>query len=139
MASSTRIYGKQLGLEVDGEDYWQDTISCVMKNEDDGDTVVTFYDASVGDVKKYYFEVTAVQSTDATSFWSFCYDNVGVEVPFQYAVHGNASPSANQPHVIGNLTVTAPPELGGEAGRKKQQTFTMRLDIVGTPTLDRTP
>lgn len=139
MASSTRIYGKQLRLEIDGTDQWADTISCVLKNEENGDTVTTFEDASLGQTLKYYFEVTAIQSTDATSFWSWVYDNVGEIVAFEYAVHGNAAPATDQPHLVGTLEVLAPPELGGEAGRKNTFTFTTRLDIVGTPTLDRTP
>lgn len=139
MPSSTRIYGKQLLLDIDGTDVWADTISCVMKNEENGDTVTTFEDASLGTVQKFYFEVTAIQSTDADSFWSWCYDNVGEVVAFEYAVHGNAAPSTDQPHIVGTLEVLAPPELGGEAGRKNTYQFTTRLDIVGTPTLDRVP
>lgn len=136
---STRIYGKQLRLEIGGTDQWADTISCVLKNEDDGDTVITFEDAAAGDVKKYFFEVTAIQSTDADSFWSYIWDHTGDEVAFEYAVHGNAAPATDQPHVIGTLVIPTKPDLGGEAGRKKQQTFTTRFDIIGTPTLDRTP
>jgi hypothetical protein len=136
---STRIYGKQLRMEIDGTDQWADTISCVLKNEDDGDTVVTFEDAAAGETKKYFFEITAIQSTDATSLWSYIWDNTGDDVAFEYAPHGNSTITSAQPHVIGTLTIGAKPDLGGEAGRKKQQTFTTRFDIVGTPTLDRVP
>jgi len=136
---SARIYGKQLKLEVDGADYWADIISCVKKVEENGDTVTTFEDAAAGTTLKHYFEITAIQSTDATSFWSFCTDNHGTEVPFEYAVHGNAAPSTNQPHLIGTLEIGMPPDLGGEAGRKNTYSFTMRCDIVGTPVLDRVP
>jgi len=60
MPSSTKIYGKQLRLEVDGTNYWADTISCVMKNEENGDEVTTFEDASLGQTLKYFFEITAL-------------------------------------------------------------------------------
>lgn len=139
MTDSTRIYGKQLSLEVDGDDYFGDITNCVKKAELDGDTVVTFKNANDGDIYKHYFEVTAIQSTDATSFWTFCDEHVGETFPFTYAVHGNATPSASQPHLIGTLEIVAPPDLGGEAGRKKTQTFSMRLDIIGTPVKDITP
>jgi len=136
---STRIYGKQLRLEIDGTDYWADTTSCILKNEDDGDTVVTFEDAAAGDTKKFFFEIGFIQSTDADSLWSFIWDNTGEDVPFEYAPHGNATPATDKPHVIGTLTIGPKPDLGGEAGRKKQQVATARFDIVGTPTLDRVP
>lgn len=139
MTGSTRIYGKQLRLEIDGTDQWADTISCVLKNEDNGDTVTTFEDASLGDTKKYFFEITAIQSTDATSFWSYVWDNTGEEVAFEYAPHGNASPATNQPHFIGTLEIGPKPEVGGEAGRKNTFQFSTRFDVIGTPTLDRTP
>ena len=136
---STRIYGKQLRLEIDGTDQWADTISCLLKNEDDGDTVITFEDAQAGDVKKFFFEITAIQSTDADSFWSYIWDHTDDEVAFEYAPHGNASPATDQPHVIGTLKIGPKPDLGGEAGRKKTQTFQTRFDVIGTPTLARTP
>lgn len=136
---STRIYGKQLRLEVDGTDYWADVTSCVKKSEPDSDRSVTFEDANTGDAFKHYFEITAIQSTDSTSWWSFCESNVGQSFPFEYAVHGNATITTNQPHLIGTLTIPQPPEIGGEANRKKEYLFTMRVDIDGTPTLDRTP
>lgn len=139
MAGSTRILGKQLRLEVDGDDHWADIISCVKKAEVNGDQVVTFEDAAAGEVFQYYFEITAIQSTDATSFHTFCEENVGSQVAFEYAPWGNATPAANQPHYTGTLEVAAPPDLGGEAGRKKQQTFQVRFDIIGTPVKDVTP
>lgn len=139
MPGSTRIKGKQLRLEIDGVDYWADTKSCFLKNEDDGDTLVTFEDAAAGDVKKYFFEITAIQSMDADSFWSKIWDDSGTEVAFEYAPLGNATPATDQPHFIGTLEIGAKPEVGGEAGKKNTYEFTTRFDIIGTPTLDRTP
>lgn len=139
MTGSPRILGKQLSIEIDGVEYMADTTSCILKNEDNGDTVITFADANAGDVKKYFFEISAIQSTASASFWSMVWDNQGEEVPFTYAVHGNATVTADQPLLIGTLEIGAPPELGGEAGRKKTYVFSTRFDIIGTPTLDRTP
>jgi hypothetical protein len=136
---SARILGKQLGLEIDGDDYWADVISCVKKVEENGDTVTTFEDAQAGTTLKHYFEINMIQSTAADSFWTFCTEHVGEIVPFQYAVHGNAAPATGQPHLLGNVEIGNPPDLGGEAGRKNTYTATVRFDIIGEPTYDSTP
>lgn len=137
LITGTRVYGSQLSLEIDGDDYAPDITNCVKKAEPDGDRTITFGDATAGEVHKHYLEITAVQSTDADSWWSFCNDNVGQQFAFQHAQHANATPTANQPHITGTLEITAPPELGVEAGRKKTGVFTMRCDIIGEPVVDR--
>jgi hypothetical protein len=136
---SPRLLGKQLLLEVDGEEYQADIISCIKKAEPNGDQLVTFEDAAGGEVFQWYFEITAVQSTQATSFHTFCEEHVGEVLPFTYAPQGNATAAANQPLYTGTCEVAAPPDLGGEAGRKKQQQFQVRFDIIGTPVKDVTP
>ena len=70
MPGSTRIYVKQQRLVIDSTYYTADTISCVLKNEENGDTVTTFEDAAAGTTVKHFFEITAIQSTDADSLWS---------------------------------------------------------------------
>ncbi len=139
MPGSTRILGKQLRLEIGGTDFWADTISCVLKNEENGDTVTTFEDAAAGTTVKYFFEITAIQSTDADSLWSYIWDNTGDEVAFEYAPLGNATPATDQPHFIGTLEIGMKPEVGGEAGRKNTYQFTTRFDVVGAVTIDRVP
>ena len=139
MPGSTRIYGKQLRLEIDGTDYWADTISCVLKNEENGDTVTTFEDAAAGTTVKHFFEITAIQSMDAASFWSKIWDNTGDEVAFEYAPLGNATPATDAPHFIGTLEIGMKPELGGDANRKGTYQFSTRFDVIGAVTLDRVP
>jgi hypothetical protein len=136
---SPRIKGRQLSLKIGtpSVDYWADATSVVMDNEElDADTV-TFEDAAEpGGARQYFFNITATQSTATASLWRKIWESTGEEVPFTYAVHGNAVPTVEQPHMIGTVKIGPRPSLGGEAGRDVTYTFESRWDIVGTPTLD---
>ena len=142
MATSTRIKANALKLTIDGTDYWADFSSVMMQSEEAASDVTTFYDASLGGRRDFFFTVSGVQSTETTSFWRAMWDDAGTEVAFIYAPHGNATPSANQPHFTG--TVRLPPQgaimLGGEASPDGTFSFDgVRMDIVGDVTLDVTP
>jgi hypothetical protein len=113
-----------------------------MQSEDASADVSTFFDASLGGRRDFYFTVSGVQSTEATSFWRAMWADAGTEVAFVYAPNGNASPSADLPHFTG--TVRLPPQgalqLGGEASADGTFAFDgVRMDIVGDVTLDTTP
>lgn len=142
MPSSTRIKANSLKLTIDGNDYWSDFSSVVLQSEDASSDVNTFYDASIGGRRDFYFTVSGVQSTDAASFWRVMWATAGDEVAFVYAPHGNAAASASQPHFTGNLRVPAQGsfQLGGEASADGTFAFDgVRMDIVGDVTLDTTP
>lgn len=137
MAGPTRIKGKQLTLKLDDTDYNCNFTKLFMTNEDadSGDNAVTFCDAESGS-KQWFFEATALQSTDADSFWTFlwtAYDgSTTTGIDFVYAPHGNATASATQPHFVGTVNLTGRPSIGGEAG-PQDQTFDYRIDINGEP------
>lgn len=134
MSSSTRIKGAALALKIDGTDFWADATSVKLENED-GD-ITTFYDASIGGGKQYYFTVSAIQSTAASSFWSYVWANSGEDgIEFTYAPHGNATATADQPHFEGTLRIGAKPVIGGDAGTNTTYVFDTRFDINGVPTL----
>lgn len=139
MAKSRGIRGNKLALTLgsgeDEKDHWADLSSVVLNNEDSED-VVTFYDASMGGAKQWFFEISAISSTDTDSFWRYVWENTGAEVPFTYAPHRNETPSETQPHFIGMLTIPAKPAMGGEASIKGSYSFETRFDLVGEPTLD---
>jgi hypothetical protein len=142
MATSTRIKANALKLTIDGTDYWSDFSSVVMQSEDASADVTTFYDASVGGRRDFYFTVSGVQSTASTSFWRAMWADAGAEVAFIYAPHGNATASSDQPHFTGNLRVPAKGafQIGGEASADGTFAFDgVRMDIVGDVTLDTTP
>jgi hypothetical protein len=142
MTTSTRIKANALLLSIDGTDYWADFSSVMMQSEDAASDVTTFYDASLGGRRDFYFTVSGVQSTEAASFWRAMWTDAGTEVAFIYAPSGNATPSADLPHFTG--TVRLPPrgalQLGGDASPDGTFAFEgVRMDIVGDVTLDTTP
>ena len=141
-STSARIKANALQLTIDGTDYWADFSSVVMQSEDASADVTTFYDASLGGRRDFYFTVSGVQSTEATSFWRAMWTGAGSEETFIYAPHGNASPSADKPHFTGTVRLPARGafQLGGEASPDGTFAFDgVRMDIVGDVTLDTTP
>lgn len=141
-STSTRIKANALQLTIDGVDYWADFSSVVMQSEDASGDVNTFYDASLGGRRDFYFTVGGVQSTEATSFWRAMWTGAGSEETFIYAPHGNAAASADKPHFTGTVRLPARGafQLGGEASADGTFSFDgVRMDIVGEVTLDTTP
>lgn len=142
MVTSTRIKANALQLTIDGTDYWADFSSVTLQSEDAASDANTFYDASLGGRRDFYFTVSGVQSTATASFWINCWDNAGDEVAFVYAPHGNAVASSSEPHFTGTLRL--PPQgaltLGGDASTDGTFSFDgARMDVVGDVTLDTTP
>jgi hypothetical protein len=136
MPSSTRIKGKDLVLTVDGDDYAMDASSITLTNEDKDGEVRTF--ADITPPKQWFFEIEAIQSTDAGSFWSWIWDNDGTEdIPYVFKPHGNTTASASQPHFTGTVSVKGKPPVGGTAD--STFTFSYRLDCDQEPTKDTTP
>jgi len=132
---STRIKGAQLALEFGGTDYWADATSVVLDNEDAG-AATTFEDASLGGARKFFFTISAIQSTTASSFWNYVWANTGEVVAYTYAPWGNATPTADQPHFTGTVKIGAKPAIGGDAGVNNEFTFTTRFDCEEAPTLE---
>jgi hypothetical protein len=142
MATSTRIKANALLLSIDGTDYWADFSSVVMQSEDASADVTTFYDASLGGRRDFYFTVSGVQSTEAASFWRAMWADAGTEVAFIYAPHGNAAAASDKPHFTGTVRIPAKGafQLGGDASPDGTFSFDgVRMDIVGDVTLDTTP
>lgn len=132
---STRIKGKKIAFEIDGEDYWADLTSVALDNEEADSDVTTFEDAAQdGGARQYFLEMSAVQSTDTESFWRAVWDNTGTEVPFKFAPHGNTTPTTAQPHFTGSCVVGPRPRMGGDPAT--DWTFETRFNVEGTPVLD---
>lgn len=141
MTASTRIKGAALKLTIGtpGTDYFADVTKCTITNEEADKDTVTFADAAAGGARQYYLNITAIQSTDSTSLWSYIWDHAGETVAFVYAPHGNATVEAAKPHFTGNVKIGPKPEVGGEAGSANTYTFESQWEIDGTPVIDRTP
>jgi len=129
---STRIKGKSLSLKVDSTEYMADVSEVTLQNEEADGDVTTFADAAAGGAVQWFFEGSAVQSTDTTSFWSYLWDNTGEEVTYVFAPHGNATASSTQPHFTGSVKVGSKPPVGGTAN--ETFTFDFRLDCTAEPT-----
>lgn len=141
MTTSTRIKANALKFTIDGTDYWSDFSSVTLASEDAAADVNTFYDASLGGRRDWFFTVSGVQSTETTSLWIAMWENAGDEVAFVYAPHGNATPSTSQPHFTGTLRVPARGAfaLGGDASADGTFSFDgVRMDVVGDVVLDTT-
>ena len=134
---SNRIKGTKLKLELGtpGTDYWADLTAYTLDNEEADADVTTFEDASNGGAVDDVLSGTAIQSTDSASFWTYVWENVGEEVPFTLAPHGNAVATAAQPHFLGTVKIGKRPTLGGEAG-EGAFTFDFEWKCVGAVTLD---
>lgn len=133
---STRIkgIGLLLTLGTPAVDYFADCTSVTLNNEEADSDVTTFEDAAQpGGARQFLLDIVAIQSTDPTSLWTHIWDHSGDDVPFVYAPHGNATPTENQPHFTGMLTIGPPPSIGGEAGRDTTWTYETQWRVIGRP------
>lgn len=133
---STRIKGNKLPiltLGTPGAEYAADFLSAVITSEEADSDVITFEDAANGGGRQYLFNFTAIQSTDANSFWTYTWDNTGDEVAATYAPAGNAVATVAQPHFVFTVKVGPKPDIGGEASTSATSAFTWEgsWEIVG--------
>ncbi len=122
-----RIKGKSIVFEVDGTEYAGGvsnvTISSAINTLGFGD-----YEDSLD----FTVAVTGFQDTAAASLHSELWANPGATVAITYAPHGNAAPSAGEPHFTMNGYAETLPDLGGAAGEYFTYDITFILD--GKPT-----
>jgi hypothetical protein len=139
---STRIRGNkkpQITLGAPGVDHSADVTTWNIENDEADADVVTFEDAAEGGGRQFFLRGTAVQSTQSAAFWRYVWENSGEEgVPYTIAPHGNAAPTADEPHFVGTLTIGPKPTIGAEAStsRTSASTFDFEFEIDGEPTMD---
>lgn len=114
---------------IDGVDYWMDAASVTLDSTPCDDMFVT-YEMDLSEKFLWFFEIEGIQSTATSSLWRFLLGAVGQLVTFRYAVHGNATPRPDQPHLVGRARVMHPPRIGGAASRRGSQSFDMRLEVA---------
>ena len=140
---STRIRGNKkpiFTLGTPGAEYSADLMSYRIENEDANADTVTFEDAENGGGRQFYLRGSAIQSLQATSLWRYLWANTGAtEIPYTIAPAGNAVATAEQPHLVGTLTIGPKPTLGGEANASPTSAFDFDIELAidGEPTLDR--
>lgn len=142
MAVSTGIRGNSgayFALSIDGltfTDYSGDLKAIRLVPEDREDSDVTFEEAAAGETKVYNLALSAIQSTAAGSLWRYLWDNPGAEFEAVYGPHGNATPSAAQPHFEMTIKAGGKPEIGGEAKVSKDRfPFDYEMEVLTGPTL----
>jgi len=128
--ASNRIKGRGLTFTIDDVDYQCDATSVVLGNEEsdsDSDNALTFCDAVGGaGVREWKFTISAIQSTDPTSFWTYLWDNSGTQgVSYLFAPHANETATEAQPHFVGTVDLPQKPDIGGEANT----TWTFDIEI----------
>lgn len=115
MPATNRLKGDRLAFTVAGTDQAADCTNVVLTWDDADSGTVTFADAAKGGAFGAKLKGTAIQSTDAASFWSWAWDNVGKIVAFKLAPWANTTPTAAQPHFTGSVKIGKRPDLGGDA------------------------
>lgn len=135
MAATTRIKGAALVLKIGATDYAPDITSCTIDNEAADGDVVTFADAAAGGARKFLMNITAIQSTDTDSLWSYIWLHSGEEVDYVYAPHGNLVADTAKPHFTGRVVIGPKPSIGGTAGASNTYTFTTQWECTDTPTM----
>lgn len=106
-----RIKGKSIVFEVDGTEYAGETSNVVFSS-----AVGTLGFGNYEDSLDFTCAVTGFQDTAAASLHSELWANPGATVDITFAPHGNATPSASQPHFTATGYAETVPNLGGAAG-----------------------
>lgn len=109
---SPRIRGKKLGFKLDGTDFWVDMTGAHLTKSEDDDTV-TFASLQAGGVQRD-LKMAGIQSTAKGSLCRFLFDHANETVDFVLSLHGNETPTADEPHIQGRVTLGDPPDIGTE-------------------------
>ena len=123
---SPRIRGKKLGLTIDKKEVWPDIIKAELAPVD-SDGVQTFASIAAGGTKMQ-LNISGIQSTKKDSLWRALFDNVGKTLEFMLAPHGNTTPSADEPHFTGKITIETPPTLSSEVNTDSQFDLSIPVD-----------
>ncbi|MBZ4485963.1 hypothetical protein LQ938_09710 [Microbacterium sp. cx-55] len=100
-------------ITLEGVERAVELTSWKITSEDDDETLVDPNPEQV-----YYLEGEAYQSTASGSLWGFTRHRSGDVVAFTVRPHGNAIPTVDQPHYVGDLVVGPKPALGGDSGAR---------------------
>lgn len=135
MAASTRIKAQNIVFKIGTTDYACDATSVSLELGDAPGDVRTFCEVSVG--KQWALTLEGITSGADESLYRVLWNNYGSEVAFSIAPHGNASPSADQPHYKGTVVFNELPPLSLTAGETSSFSVTLEVDnSVHTPASD---
>lgn len=123
---SPRIKGQKLGFTINGKPVWPDMSEAELSPSSD-DSYATFGSILAGGTPMQ-LKVSGIVSTVATSLWRLLFDNVGRDLPFIFAPNGNDTPSNDQPHYVGRVTIKQPPSLPVKIN--DVSTFDLEMPVV---------
>ena len=106
-----RIKGKSIVFEVDGTEF-----AGQVSNVTFSSAVGTLGFGDYTDSLDFTCAVTGFQDTAAASLHSELWATPGANVTITFAPHGNATPSASEPHFTATGYAETVPDLGGAAG-----------------------
>ena len=117
----SRIKGKTIVFEVDNTEF-----SGAVSNVTFSSAVGTLGFCDYEDSLDFTCVVTGFQDFAGASLHTQLWGNPGVSIDLTYAPHGNATPSANQPHFTATGYAETCPDIGGAAG----EFFVYDLNII---------
>ncbi|PYY63351.1 hypothetical protein DEJ30_13975 [Curtobacterium sp. MCPF17_003] len=127
--------GTTLSFLLGTTEYKADATNVTLTWDDADSGTVTFADAEAGGKFQATLSGTAIQSTTATSFWTYAWLNVGTTVAFKLAPNGNTTASADAPIFSGNVKIGKRPDLGGDAQISGDDwTFDFEWTVIGDVT-----
>lgn len=124
-AESTRIRGKKLVFKIGANAFHVDASKVELSPADSDDTATFGSIQAGGSTMK--LNVSGIQSTKKTSLWRWLFDNVGKTATFVFAPNGNETPTADEPHIVGTITVEKPPVLSTEVN--STSTFDLEIPV----------
>ena len=123
----SRLKGKSIVFKVGGTDYAGSVKSVVFSSE-----VGELGFGDYSDSLDYSAAITGFQDFAANSLWTQLFANPGASLSLVFAPHGNATPSASEPHFTATGYAETVPDMGGAAGEFFVYDITFILD--GKPT-----
>jgi hypothetical protein len=125
---------RKLTLTIDGDEVAPEVSTAVITAKDASSDFVSFAAAAAGGSREYGLKLTMVQDPAAGSLWDQVWAHAGDDVAVVVRPHGNATPSASEPHFTGTVTISEPDGdlLGGEADASTSARFTTEVEWVFT-------
>jgi len=119
----TRLKGKNIVFKVGTTDYAGSVKSVVFSS-----AVGEMGFGDYADSLDYTCAVTGFQDFAANSLWTTLFTTPGATLALTFAPHGNAVPSATQPHFTATGYAESIPDMGGAAGEYFTYDLTIKLD-----------
>jgi hypothetical protein len=128
--SATPLGTRSLKIKIGTVEFNTDVSNVTIESAAADSDFVSFAQAAAGGARQYTLNFTATQDpADATSIWSQVFNSAGTTAAIKLNPYGNATISATNPMVTGNVIISEPDGtlLGGDADASATARFTMDL------------